>query len=106
MKIKYMFIMVFYLILFGCAQQQISNISNIIPVQEQVKEKSDAQKFMEMRALGNQVTSNQNFDIFLDVLPDYFLKEASRVYLARIDDLPIGLAYSGLDNGIWLLKQV
>ena len=102
MNYKYKFVLSCYFIFFACAPQQVQQIANIIPVKEatnkQQVERGPAQKFMDMRALGKEITSNNDFNTFLDVLPEYFLEETSRVYLARIDDFPIGGPYSGLDK--------
>ena len=68
--------------------------------QKQQKDDNDARKFMEIHDLGRQITSQIAFDDFLAKLPDYFIDNTSksRVYLIRIDDLPIGDKYNALDQ--------
>ena len=58
------------------------------------KKESDsyAQIFIDVHDLGRRITLHSSFNEFLGHIPDF--KWESRVYLARIDDLPIG-------NRIW-----
>ena len=57
---------------------------------------SPAQIFIDVHDLGRKITLHSNFNEFLGHIPDG--KWKSRVYLARIDDLPIGKGYGQLDK--------
>ena len=57
---------------------------------------SPAQIFIDVHDLGRKITLHSNFNEFLGHIPDG--KWKSRVYLARIDDLPIGKGYGELDK--------
>ena len=56
---------------------------------------SYAQIFIDVHDLGRRITLHSSFNEFLGHIPDF--KWESRVYLARIDDLPIGNTYGDLD---------
>ena len=62
------------------------------------KKESDsyAQTFIDVHDLGRRITLHSSFNEFLGHIPDF--KWESRVYLARIDDLPIGNTYGDLDK--------
>jgi len=55
-----------------------------------------AQKYINVHDLGRKITLHSNFNEFLSHIPDG--KWKSRVYLARIDDFPIGNIYGVLDK--------
>ena len=57
---------------------------------------SYAQIFIDVHDLGRRITLHSSFNEFLGHIPDF--KWESRVYLARIDDLPIGKGYGDLDK--------
>ncbi len=54
------------------------------------------QKFIDIHDLGRKITLHSNFNEFLGHIPDG--KWKSRVYLARVDELPIGNNYGQLDK--------
>ncbi len=60
------------------------------------KNGSNAQLFIDVHDLGRRITLHSSFNEFLGHIPDY--KWKSRVYLARVDDLPIGKDYGDLDK--------
>ena len=60
------------------------------------KDLSYAQIFIDVHDLGRRITLHSSFNEFLSHIPDF--KWESRVYLARIDDLPIGKGYGDLDK--------
>ena len=60
------------------------------------KKLSSSQIFIDVHDLGRKITLHSNFNEFLGHIPDG--KWKSRVYLARIDDLPIGNGYGQLDK--------
>ena len=60
------------------------------------KDLSDAQIFIDVHDLGRRITLHSSFNEFLSHIPDG--KWKSRVYLARIDDLPIGKGYGDLNK--------
>ena len=57
---------------------------------------SYAQLFIDVHDLGRRITLHSSFNEFLGHIPDR--KWESRVYLSRIDDLPIGRGYGDLDK--------
>ncbi|MAL64808.1 MAG: hypothetical protein CMF94_01760 [Candidatus Marinimicrobia bacterium] len=57
---------------------------------------SYAQLFIDVHDLGRRITLHSSFNEFLGHIPDR--KWDSRVYLSRIDDLPIGRGYGDLDK--------
>jgi hypothetical protein len=57
---------------------------------------TSAEDFIKVHQLGKKTTLETKFDNFLSKIPNNIKR--SRVYLARIDDLPIGKTYSGLDK--------
>ena len=60
------------------------------------KDLSYAQIFIDVHDLGRRITLHSSFNEFLSHIPDG--KWESRVYLARIDDLPIGKGYGELNK--------
>ena len=60
------------------------------------KDLSYAQIFIDVHDLGRRITLHSSFNEFLSHIPDG--KWESRVYLARIDDLPIGKGYGDLNK--------
>ena len=99
-----LFICLSLFVFFGCA----SNTQDIgtqksetkLKAQNEPIEDHPARQFMNTHALGRRITSQIAFDDFLAKLPDYFIDNTpkSRVYLTRIDDLPIGNTYNVLDQ--------
>ena len=81
---------------------QAARPSQIIPKRsgntQPVQTTSDApaQQFIDVHNLGKKITLHTNFGEFLGHLPKG--KDKSRVYLARIDDFPLGSGYMGLDK--------
>jgi len=74
----------------GCSKK-----TNIFPSPNKSPE-DPARKFIDVHDLGRKITLHSEFNDFLSHIPDG--KWKSRVYLARIDDFPIGLGYNGLDK--------
>jgi len=75
------------------------------PVQQNTvaRTNSEAQKFFEVHGLGKAITTTQEFDDLLSFLPRGRDKpgpfsNSPRVYLARIDDFPLGGGYSTLNK--------
>tara|TARA_B100000029_G_scaffold116747_1_gene109651 strand:- start:7914 stop:9548 length:1635 start_codon:yes stop_codon:yes gene_type:complete len=62
----------------------------------QTTSNAPAQQFIDIHALGKKITLHTDFGEFLGHLPKG--KDKSRVYLARIDDFPLGSGYTGLDK--------
>ncbi len=62
----------------------------------QTTSNAPAQQFIDIHALGKKITLHTDFGEFLGHLPKG--KDKSRVYLARIDDFPLGSGYMGLDK--------
>ena len=60
------------------------------------KSDSFAQLFIDVHDLGRRITLHSSFNEFLGHIPDF--KWESRVYLARVDELPIGKNYGDLDK--------
>ena len=84
-------------------QVQAAQPSQIIPkrssnTQQPVQSTSDApaQQFIDIHDLGKKITLHTDFGELLGHLPKG--KDKSRVYLARIDDFPLGSGYMGLDK--------
>ena len=87
----------FFLLVTGCSSAATGAINPGRPKQQQTSgTNNSAEKFLEVHKLGKDITLNDEFDEFLGHLPKG--KEKSRIYLVRIDDFPIGTAYSGLDK--------
>ena len=59
------------------------------------KDLSYAQIFIDVHDLGRRITLHSSFNEFLSHIPD---EMGIRVYLARIDDLPIGKGYGDLNK--------
>ena len=94
----------------GCQNAAVTDVMN--PVQaaqpsqnpnrsgntQPVQTTSDtpAQQFIDIHDLGKKITLHSDFGEFLGHLPKG--KDKSRVYLARIDDFPLGSGYMGLDK--------
>ena len=81
---------------------QAARPSQIIPKRSgntqpvQTTSNAPAQQFIDIHALGKKITLHTDFGEFLGHLPKG--KDKSRVYLARIDDFPLGSGYMGLDK--------
>ena len=62
-----------------------------------------AEKFIEVHDLGKQITSSTQFEEFLSFVPRGKDKpgpfsNSPRIYLARVDDFPLGSSYNALDK--------
>lgn len=55
-----------------------------------------AQTFLQIHDLGKRITDHSDFSEFLNHIPKN--KRNARVYLARIDDFPLGSGYGGLNK--------
>lgn len=75
--------------------KSISNAMGQFKV-ESKENNSAAQIFIDVHDLGRRITLHSSFNEFLGHIPDG--KWKSRVYLARIDDLPIGKGYGELNK--------
>ena len=98
--IKKVALLCFCLIFFnkGCAPpSKIDNEEKFVSVVNiDDTEKIQAEKFIDIHDLGRKITLHSNFNEFLGHIPDG--KWKSRVYLARVDELPIGNSYGKLDK--------
>ena len=74
--------------------QNSKRSGNTQPVQ--TTSDTPAQQFIDIHDLGKKITLHSDFGEFLGHLPKG--KDKSRVYLARIDDFPLGSGYMGLDK--------
>ena len=95
---------------FGCAnvfeslKQSTAKLSGVKGISSSIGEfkietkesTSAAQIFIDVHDLGRRITLHSSFNEFLGHIPDG--KWKSRVYLARIDDLPIGKGYGELNK--------
>lgn len=75
------------------------NKPSIIPIsiENNIQESTDpARQFIDIHDLGRKITLHSDFNEFLGHIPDG--KWKSRVYLARIDDFPLGRDYDGLNK--------
>ena len=94
-----------FFIFFSCNSAALQNsISSSLPgpkktvrePQVSLNSSTSAEDFIKVHQLGKKTTLETKFDNFLSKIPNDIKR--SRVYLARIDDLPIGKTYSGLDK--------
>ena len=94
-----------FFIFFSCNSAALQNsISSSLPgpkktvrePQVSLNPSTSAEDFIKVHQLGKKTTLETKFDNFLSKIPNDIKR--SRVYLARIDDLPIGKTYSGLDK--------
>lgn len=89
-----------FLITFSCnsaaIQKQIATVKPKQKKQPQTVTLGSAEKFIEVHSLGQNIILNDKFDEFLSKITKK--SKSNRVYLARIDDLPIGTAYQKLDK--------
>ena len=88
------------LITFSCnsaaIQKQIATVTPKQKKQPQAVTVGSAEKFIEVHLLGQNIILNDKFDEFLSKITKK--SKSNRVYLARIDDFPIGTGYKSLDK--------
>ena len=88
-------VLILLLLTIGC-NQATTGANNVVRPQQTTSTNNAAKKFLEVHQLGKNITLTNDFENFLDHLPKR--KDKLRIYLVRIDDFPLGNAYSNLDK--------
>ena len=83
----------FFLVIQGCNTAGTTPQTSQQPVQGL---KLSAQVFLDVHDLGKRITEHSDFSEFISHVPD--AHRNSRIYLARIDDFPLGDSYQGLNK--------